>query len=466
MHRKPPRLYAMKYLSPTKFAPNSYKAVVDRKASSDGRYERSLRNKSFERGIADLAVEARFLALISHENIIGLHYVGRGHLAGQFNCREEDDDDDDDDDSWRGGGGGHRFGFFLLLDPLFETLSARIERTYIPRAFDRPASTNDGGDEYVVPFPRNRMHLSFGLLPSTSNSWWGLATRRRATSRDDPRLDARRAELARRLGVIKCVASGLAYLHDDCRAVSRDVKPDNIGFYRRYRSVCRCVDRSAGREDGCSCYDEIPKLFDFGLCKELKPKLLKAHPDHGPEGGDGTYKLTGRSGTRRYMAPEVALSQPYNDKVDVYSLGVTLYQVASLVAPYGGYSLVRHEMEVLRGGDRPSLEIPSSRRVASLLAKRGGGLTYERWLAVGDAKRKEDMLELRSKCVWTRELQSLIRDCWRGDMRMRPRMRDVVTRLEGCIQELTSIKRHVFDGLEGDKTRMTSRRLDKSMQPV
>ncbi len=130
------------------------------------------------------------------------------------------------------------------------------------------------------------------------------------------------------------------------------------------------------------------------------------------------------------------------------------------------YNFLRHEREVLHGGDRPSLEIPSSRRVASLLAKRGGGLTYERWLAVGDAKRKEDMLELRSKCVWTRELQCLIRDCWRGDMRMRPRMRDVVTRLEGCIQELTSIKRNVFDGLEGDKTRMTSRRLDKSMQPV
>jgi len=30
----------------------------------------------------------------------------------------------------------------------------------------------------------------------------------------------------------------------------------------------------------CTCYTEIPKLFDVGLAKELKPKYLRAHPCH------------------------------------------------------------------------------------------------------------------------------------------------------------------------------------------
>ena len=37
-----------------------------------------------------------------------------------------------------------------------------------------------------------------------------------------------------------------------------------------------------------------PKLFDFGLATEFSPDDLKT----------GTYKLTGDTGTMRYMAPE------------------------------------------------------------------------------------------------------------------------------------------------------------------
>jgi serine/threonine protein kinase len=49
---------------------------------------------------------------------------------------------------------------------------------------------------------------------------------------------------------------------------------------------------------------------DFGLAKELKKKHL-----------DGTFKLTGNTGSRRYMAPEVAKEQHYGLPVDgEYSL--------------------------------------------------------------------------------------------------------------------------------------------------
>ena len=84
--------------------------------------------------------------------------------------------------------------------------------------------------------------------------------------------------------------------------VSCDLQPDNIGFYRK------------PHPHGGGGYTEIPKLFDFGLAKELKPKLLKAHPHHETGATLNTYRLTARSGSRRYMAPEVAFSTPYNEK--------------------------------------------------------------------------------------------------------------------------------------------------------
>ena len=42
------------------------------------------------------------------------------------------------------------------------------------------------------------------------------------------------------------------------------------------------------------------------------------------------YKMTGYTGSLRYMAPEVATDQPYDESVDVYSLSHVLWEVASL----------------------------------------------------------------------------------------------------------------------------------------
>ena len=56
--------YAMKYLSPSKTSST----------------------RIFQRGIADLAMEACFLSLLSHEYIIGLHYVSEGTLEENYGC--------------------------------------------------------------------------------------------------------------------------------------------------------------------------------------------------------------------------------------------------------------------------------------------------------------------------------------------------------------------------------------------
>jgi serine/threonine protein kinase len=42
------------------------------------------------------------------------------------------------------------------------------------------------------------------------------------------------------------------------------------------------------------------------------------------------YELTGQTGSLMYMAPEVYNGQPYNEKADVFSFGMMMYEVRQL----------------------------------------------------------------------------------------------------------------------------------------
>lgn len=67
------------------------------------------------------------------------------------------------------------------------------------------------------------------------------------------------------------------------------------------------------------------KLFDFGLSFEITEEYSSVN---------GLYELSGNTGSMRYMAPEVALGNPYNHKVDVYSYGILFWQVRSFAIFY------------------------------------------------------------------------------------------------------------------------------------
>ena len=87
-------------------------------------------------------------------------------------------------------------------------------------------------------------------------------------------------------------------------------------------------------------------LFDFGLAKELKKKDLVQAPD--------SFKTTGLTGSRRYMAPEVVRCDNYGFSVDVYSFGLVFWETMALKTPYGkGLSIDKHFQEVVQQGRRP-----------------------------------------------------------------------------------------------------------------
>lgn len=66
--------------------------------------------------------------------------------------------------------------------------------------------------------------------------------------------------------------------------------------------------------------------------------------------------MTGYTGSLRYMAPEVALRQPYTEKVDVYSFGIMVWQMARDRVPFKGYAKDNFMKQVVVNGERPKLD--------------------------------------------------------------------------------------------------------------
>lgn len=105
----------------------------------------------------------------------------------------------------------------------------------------------------------------------------------------------------------------------------RDLKPENIGFD----------------------FDDNIKLFDFGLAKELK---------HEHRIGPNQYYATDKTGTKRYMAPEVYSDEGiYGLPADVYSFSVILWEMLSLQTPFEGLSPQAHAVQTYLKKSRPKL---------------------------------------------------------------------------------------------------------------
>lgn len=116
----------------------------------------------------------------------------------------------------------------------------------------------------------------------------------------------------------------------------RDLKPENIGFDVR---------------------GDV-KIFDFGLAREF---------DLAQADSQGFYAYTGDTGSPRYMAPEVALGQRYNEGADVYSFSILVWQVLALSTPYEGFNASMLTRNVVKGGSRPRIDPKWSKYIADML---------------------------------------------------------------------------------------------------
>ncbi|KAL2511397.1 VH1-interacting kinase [Abeliophyllum distichum] len=158
------------------------------------------------------------------------------------------------------------------------------------------------------------------------------------------------------------IARGMNYLHQHKpRAIiHRDLTPRNV------------LQDEAGRL----------KVTDFGLSKIVQEKDA-----HG-------YRMTGGTGSYRYMAPEVFRRESYGKSVDVFS-----------------FALIVHEM--FQGGPSNKGEDPEK---------------------LADKRAYEDSRPSVSSHVYPEPIKLLLRECWHKNPDRRPSFEDIILQLE-IIQE-------------------------------
>ena len=111
-----------------------------------------------------------------------------------------------------------------------------------------------------------------------------------------------------KINITKDILRGLIYIHNrkPHNLIHRDIKPTNILLTN----------------------SKVAKISDFGLSKFYTMKMVPSNDDLVNMCTRENYvELTNNVGTERYMAPEILSSREYNNKADIYSCGILLYEL-------------------------------------------------------------------------------------------------------------------------------------------
>ncbi|CAI7742163.1 unnamed protein product [Closterium sp. NIES-53] len=170
------------------------------------------------------------------------------------------------------------------------------------------------------------------------------------------------------LKILRDAARGLDFLHRR-GIVHRDLKAANL-----------LVDEN-----------DVVKLCDFGVARLLPSKQA------GQLCGEPTAKsrpdMTAETGTYRWMAPEVMEHQPYDHRADIFSFGVTMWEVITGDLPYTGLTPLQAAIGVLQRNLRPPLPPGLPSRISNLITR-----------------------------------------CWAADPAVRPDFTEILSTLDGCLK--------------------------------
>ncbi|HSD89554.1 MAG TPA: protein kinase [Kofleriaceae bacterium] len=110
--------------------------------------------------------------------------------------------------------------------------------------------------------------------------------------------------------LVRQLLEGLYHAHE-AGLIHRDFKPENVIVERDTHGA------------------EVPRIVDFGIA------ILR----EGGESTDGPGRLTTNGlvlGTPHYMAPEQAIADPIDHRIDLFALGIMIYEMLSGKLPFDG----------------------------------------------------------------------------------------------------------------------------------
>src|SRR5258705_4569011 len=143
--------------------------------------------------------------------------------------------------------------------------------------------------------------------------------------------------LAEILDTAEQICSALVAAHV-AGIVHRDIKPENI----------------MRRADG------LVKILDFGIAKLMEPETTGYQGEARP--GNGTHTDAGLLlGTTGYMSPEQARGLPVDERTDIWSLGVVVYEMLAQRLPFTGATRMDTIVAILHGGPSPLSEAAGDR---------------------------------------------------------------------------------------------------------
>jgi serine/threonine protein kinase len=143
--------------------------------------------------------------------------------------------------------------------------------------------------------------------------------------------------LAEILEIAEQICAALIAAHAE-GIVHRDIKPENV----------------MQRTDG------LVKVLDFGIAKLMEPETSDQFDE--TQAGGRTHTEAGLLlGTVNYMSPEQARGLPIDERTDIWSLGVVLYEMLALRLPFSGATRMDTIVAILDRKPPPLAEVVNDR---------------------------------------------------------------------------------------------------------